>query len=366
MKMLWRAIFIYSIIFNYCYANEVFLPKTTGLYSVGTKTIELVDNSRTMLRDNSSRKLIGQIFYPSTQHKGKYYYMPETIKDGMIQDTKVFSYAKPNVNILESHKYPLIIFIPGLGAIRQKYTILCEELASHGYIILSLDQPYVGSFVKFTNGEIIVPTLKDIWKVRKDREYRYQYYDEAMSEAIKDVKYILNNIKKINDNDFNGVCDIENIILMGHSFGGNVAHTLGFKDQRIKAIVDIDSKITERKVFGRIGVPPNKHGKPALFIRGAMQYQEDVGNQLTEIKNSTVWDPMVEHSAFSDKAYFAANIPDFGNKGIIRQFFNWLFKIEPYWDKVDTNIGDINIDNWYMQYRQYILLWLNDMNHMHK
>ena len=177
MKMVYRIILLNNIIFNHCYANEVYLPKITGLYSVGTKTIELIDGSRKMPRDPNCRKLVGQIFYPSVQHKGKYYYMPGTIRDGVIQDTKVFSNAKPNANILTLNKYPLIIFIPGLGEIRQKYTILCEELASHGYMILSLDQPYVGNFVKFTDGKVVVPTLKDVWKVRRDREYRYQYYD---------------------------------------------------------------------------------------------------------------------------------------------------------------------------------------------
>ena len=113
---------------------------------------------------------------------------------------------------------------------------------------------------------------------------------------------------------------------MGHSLGANVAHIMGFKDSRISAIVDIDSKITERKVFDKVGVPQNTQAKPVLFIRGIMQYQEDVGDQLTKIKNATIWKPNVQHSSFSDNAYFTANIPNFGNTGFFSSFFNWFFK----------------------------------------
>ena len=80
---------------------------------------------------------------------------------------------------------------------------------------------------------------------------------------------------------------------MGHSIGANIAQIKGFTDKRIKAIVDIDSKITERAVFRRIGVHPHPDAKPVLFIRGMLQYQEDVGDQLTKISSGTIWAPKV-------------------------------------------------------------------------
>ena len=60
------------------------------------------------------------------------------------------------------------------------------------------------------------------------------------------------------------------------------------------AVVDIDSKIMERPVYGKIGVPDNQTGVPVLFIRGMMKYQEDVGDRLHKIKNATIWQPMVQ------------------------------------------------------------------------
>jgi pimeloyl-ACP methyl ester carboxylesterase len=299
-----------------------------------------------------------QAFCPTEKHNGVYSYRPGTLQDGVVSGAKVLSHAKPYSTIMNAKIFPLIIFIPGLGGERQKYTILCEELASYGYIVISLDQPYVSNYVQFTDGTKVVLAFKDAWKVPKDRDYRYKYYNEAMAAAIKDIEYMLSSIDNISSKELNGVIDKENIILMGHSFGGNIAHTLGFQDERVKAVIDIDSKITERQIYGRIGIPPNPLGKPVLFIRGMMQYQEEVGDQLSKITNSTIWEPNVEHSAFSDNAYFAAKIPNFGKLSFISDFSNWFFKKGPHFSNIDTNIGGKDIDDWYSEYCSTIVKWL--------
>ncbi len=338
--------------------KELKLPQPTGVYSVGTKAIEVLDPARTMLRGNNSRRFMIQAFYPSKEHKGVYPYMPETIDDGLVQGTKVLTWSKPNAEFLRTQKFPVIIFVPGRGGMRQQYTILCEELASQGYVVLSIDIPYAASFVKFPDGTKIVLTLKDAWRVPRDRDYRYQYDDEIIESALKDIEVLLKDFNDLNVKELGMLCDPEHIILIGHSLGGNISHILGFKEARIKAVVDIDSKITERKIFGRIGVSPNSTGKPVLFIRGMMQYQEDVGDQLQKIKNATIWSPLVEHSAFSDNAYFAAHIRGFGRQGFFSDFINWLFKRDPHWDSVGTNLGGKSTEQWFSEYRTYVVGWL--------
>lgn len=82
--------------------------------------------------------------------------MPGTLQDGIVQGTKVLAYAKPNADPVSSKTFPMVIFIPGRGEERQKYTILCEELASQGYVVLAIDQPYVANFVQFPDGTKIV------------------------------------------------------------------------------------------------------------------------------------------------------------------------------------------------------------------
>jgi len=341
-------------------ATELILPKPTGPYSVGTQAIEIKDPSRTNLRDKNPRRWMIQAFYPTEAHKQTYPYMPSTLDDGSVENTKILAHGKPNSPILKGHKFPVIFYKPGLGGERQKSTILLEELASHGYLVLSFDQPYQSNFVRFPDDEKIVLTLKDAWNIPRDREYRYAYYDLTMGEAIDDIKYVIDHLEGLNAQYFGHTMDKDFLILMGHSFGGNVAHTLGFQDGRINAIIDIDSKITERAIYGHVGVPQNPQAKPVLFIRGMMQYQDDVGEQLNQITNATIWQPNVEHSAFSDKAFFVHKIPNFGQQGFFSDLMTWFFKRGPHWSAVDTNLGAYDVEEWFKEYRQYMIEWLRD------
>jgi pimeloyl-ACP methyl ester carboxylesterase len=182
---------------------------------------------------------------------------------------------------------------------------------------------------------------------------------------MEDIKYMIDHLEDLNA-DLRGALNKNCLILMGHSFGGNVANTLGFEDSRIKAVVDIDSKITERPVFGRIGPPSNPQGKPVLFIRGMRQYQPDnIEAQLNKITNATIWLPRVQHSAFSDQAYLAARIPGFGDHGFAYRLFYWFFKRGPHFDNVDTNLGGKDVEAWFAEYRRYVVEWLGNNIQFH-
>lgn len=341
---------------NLSLADTLTLPKPKGTYGVGTVNIELSDPSRTQLRSSEKRRFMATVFYPTDKNQNTHPYMPGTIEDGIVRGQQVLGHAIPSAQAISTKKFPVIISFPGRGGERQKESILYESLASHGYIVITMDQPYVANFVKFPDGTKMALTFKDVWNLPRDRDYRYQYDDEAIGSAIKDIDFVLQNFGLFGD--LSNIFDTSKIILMGHSIGGNIAQIKGFADKRIKAVVDIDSKITEREVFGRVGAFPNPGAKPVLFIRGMMQYQEDVGDQLTKIANSTIWSPYVQHSAFSDDAYFAAKIPNY-NMSFWHALYNWFFKKGPYFSSIDTNLGNYTVDEWFVEYPEYIVKWLD-------
>jgi hypothetical protein len=57
---------------------------------------------------------------------------------------------------------------------KTKETILYEALASRGYVVITMDQPYVANFAKFP-GEAKVLTFRDVWKFPRNRDYHYRY-----------------------------------------------------------------------------------------------------------------------------------------------------------------------------------------------
>lgn len=331
------------------------LPSPPGPYSLGVKCIEFQDTSRTMLRDSTPKRWMGSLFYPSKPHHGLYPYQPFTLQNGEIQGRRILAHAKPN-GIPFGGTYPLILFIPGRGADRDRYTIFAEALASSGAIVLMLDQPYVAGLVRFGSGEIIRPTLKDLWMIPRNRDFRYAYDDAVIKDTLYDLSYVVNHVRDI----LKALpeMDVSKIILAGHSIGANSAHIFGFRDPRVHAVIDLDSKITDRAVFGRLGVPPNPRGIPVLFIRGMMQYQDDVGDQLEHIKNATLWKPYVEHDAFSDNVFLAHHMPHFGKQSLWENVWTLFFTEQPFFIRKDTSTGLYECNEWIHLYRRTILTWL--------
>ena len=235
---------------------------------------------------------------------------------------------------------------------------------------MSFDTPYISRFVQFFDRSSRVPTLKDTWKISRDRDYRYKVFDEALSLVIDNLKTVIEHLDEIgaycfynyeDEHVFASPLDKNKIIIMGHSFGGNVAHSLGFTDKRISAVVDIDSKIAERPINGYVGVPPNRRPIPVLFIRGMLQYQEsNIVQKLSNYDAATVWAPEVEHSAFSDQAYLTKAIPDCGQHGTLYKFLHWFFKQGPHFNVLDTSTGKFSVNDCYDEYRACVIGWLKN------
>lgn len=338
------------------FADVVELPTPSGPFGVGVTSIDIKDTSRVGLRDREDRRWVVHLFYPTERHHLMTSYMPGTLKEGAIDGTHILTHAALAADPLVHKAFPTLFFIPGRGNGSQYYTILLENLASHGYVVIGFDQPYVSNYVSFANDSSIVLSLKDVWKVPRDRDYRYRYDDEVIKGYIGDVDFLLAHLSLLGK--FSHLIDTSNLFLVGHSLGGNVAHIKGFEDDRFKGVIDIDSKITDREVYGRVGVPSNKMEKSVLFIRGMLQYQEAVGSQLHQVPKATVWEPKVEHSAFADKSFLMEHIKGFGQHGFVYRFYNWLFHRGPHWDSLDSNTGDYTTEEWYKTYCQHVVDWL--------
>ena len=343
--------------FSHTPSIVVRLPKPTGNYGVGTKAIEVIDKSRIQPYGSIPRRFMVQAFYPTDNvlHKTAPY-MPGTLLKGEIGGVEVQAHAEVNGLVSKKGPFPVIFFQHGLGGMRQDCTILCEDLASHGYIVLSLDQPYNSSFVRFLDGTTIVMKLYDIYKVAYDRDYRYAFYDKMMKIAMKDIQFLLNELASFVPAEFFLQCNMDTIGIMGHSFGGNVAHTLGFQDPKIRAIVDLDSKITERKILGSVGPPSNPNNLPVLFIR-SNQYQEDVGTLLKTIKGAETISFDVQHSAFKDIAYLA---PHISSQSLLQKVWLWVRGRGPFFDKsIDTDLAGFTPDVWFELIRNTIVTYFD-------
>ena len=160
------------------------LQKPSGNYPIGFQHTSLVDNSRTIELPrigNVPRELPLMIWYPAATVEGcePKHYQPEKafqlnydLNDGMIGSlpwplswffqrifrkihyADILTNAYLNAPLIQTpEKLPVLIFFEGYTSFMTQNTILLEELASHGYVVISVGVPQE-SVTEYPDGRI--------------------------------------------------------------------------------------------------------------------------------------------------------------------------------------------------------------------
>ncbi len=230
-------------------------PKLTGEYAVGMTTRHIIDQSRKEPQNlTSQRELMIHIWYPSSESNkdNRVLYRADEIEDAktglnklgypekdLKQLDEVFSHAKPNAEFLQKeYPYPVILFSHGyLGCMPVDYTSFCEELASHGYIVISIAHTYYAQEVTFTDGRKIKPSTETLAQQSAPNE-------EVQNLWAKDVQAVLDYLTNVNKDvkdQFHNAFDLNRVGMVGHSMGGATAFRLCLNDDRFKAGVSFDA-----------------------------------------------------------------------------------------------------------------------------
>ena len=153
---------------------------TRGSYSVGVKTLQLTDASR-------SRSFTVELWYPSLESDEAIVY------DTVIGETpvKISGRAKRDSESLDE-KFPLIIASHGQPGMRFQVAYLNEHLASRGFVVASIE--HTGS------------TYQDLTQ---------QDFISSIVYRPQDILFALGEIPKLLPS-----ADGENVGLMGYSYGG--------------------------------------------------------------------------------------------------------------------------------------------------
>jgi predicted dienelactone hydrolase len=111
----------------------------------------------------------------------------------------------------ENAANPVIIMSNGLGAERDRFDQIAPHLASHGFIIVTLDHP--GSDRK---------RLREFYAGLHHENFdATEYFDRP-----KDITFLLNQLEQLNQTQFNQQLDFNHIGIFGYSFGGSTALAL--------------------------------------------------------------------------------------------------------------------------------------------
>ncbi|MFJ7730333.1 alpha/beta hydrolase family protein [Lysinibacillus sp. NPDC097231] len=235
------------------------LPKPTGPFEVGMNSRYLIDESRHDL-EQKDRELMIQIWYPAEVkddtkdiHYESFPYeewsgtmefifsVPrsvfEYLKYGQTNSIKDIAVSKQEVN------FPVLLFSHGFGSTRLQNFSQMEELASYGYVVVSVDHTNDAAYTKFPDG-------REIMNQTDAYSYSFNIEDEKdVKMRSKDMSYVLDHLTTINDQDphglFTGKMDMGRIGIFGHSYGGSTAAQALLDDSRISAGINIDGPLHE-------------------------------------------------------------------------------------------------------------------------
>jgi predicted dienelactone hydrolase len=251
--------------------TELILPAPTGHFKVARTANTWVNEAKTdelAPSPGTKRQLLVWIWYPSagSQAEEPAEYMPVHWRQALAQSsgprslpavlmsnflTRDYALVRTNSSLdspisSEQPTYPIVIMRPGGGALTTEYTVLAEDLASHGYVVVGFDAPYRTGAVVFPDGRVL----------RRPPQYNFETFNEQdaarLAERLiviwsEDTSFVIDQLGRLNSEDPAGRCtghlDLNRVGMFGHSFGGATALQFCHDDSRCKAGIDIDGQL---------------------------------------------------------------------------------------------------------------------------
>ena len=367
-------------------------PEPTGQYSVGTKYLLFEDVEReSVFTDHASGnyRIMVQIWFPAKDESGirSYYQTTESSKaiasvfnmPGFFLNylsgikTNSFYNAKP---YKEDTPYPVIFYSPGgCGWINQSGSIN-EELASYGFVVISVGHEATEPFLRTESGDVIILDMdNDYARAINDELYsneveaikgriinckepdaKYELHQELNKSQplnVNDVKiraqniyFLMEKLHEINE-DLCGIIDTSSIGIFGFSKGGAVAGEICVNENRVKAGINLDGfmygDIVDRPVNRPFMFIHSVSTDPEAYINDYFFYKSADEAYMLKISGAT-------HANFGDLSLFGGIFKSRGvigsidgKKAVCIQRDYILAFFNKYLKNIDNDLLDNNI-----------------------
>ncbi len=167
--------------------------------------------------------------------------------------------------------YPVVLYSPGGEADGSFDTGLVEDLASHGYVVVTMDDTNESPEVQFPGGRVVTGTFVPVTPAQSL---------EAQQLRAGDASFVLNELTVLNDGGnptadharlpagLAGSLDLSRVGMFGWSLGGAASAQTMHDDPRIKAAINLD---------GRFWGPLAQEGvnRPFLLFTGSYHTEQN-------------------------------------------------------------------------------------------
>lgn len=269
------------------------IPSPSGPFGIGRMGFDWTDTSRSDDFDsNRHRELMVYVWYPtakSPEAMGRYLpgaarmdakpeiqkLMSDEFGDAWtaIVSGEISSHAIDRAPIADSHRpFPVVIFSHGIGGTGFEYTMLLEDLVSHGYVVASIEHTYTAGAVWFPDGRIVAQhnNSPPAGLSQPERmQWTMKRVSKGINEGAADVRFVFDHLLQINHDKqqfgFAGAIDLTRVAAMGHSGGAEFAARACQQDSRIKACVDLDGAMVPVAALPHYDDDPTMR-QPLLFL----------------------------------------------------------------------------------------------------
>lgn len=284
------------------------LPAPSGPHPVGVTELHLVDKNRSdpWVKDQA-RELMISIWYPASQESKQEapYLLPSVaeyydrhviptigLETGRVDLAGIRTHAWLDAPVADSEDgWPVILYSPGGSVPRSFGTIHAMELASQGYIVVTMDHTYETAAVEFPDGRIATEMLP---------EYDTETVLKMLEVRVDDVLFVLDQLaelKKGQNPDVNRkvlpegwaeMLNLERVGMFGHSAGGATTAQAMYEDLRIDAGIIMDATL------GRLPdhlLPVAVHGleRPFMLMHAGYNDEGEVDSHLTAVDKRSFW-----------------------------------------------------------------------------
>src|SRR5215211_3045072 len=256
-------------------------PHPSGPYEIGMLTYHWVDADRPEVFTADSddrRELMVQVWYPAEEDpsspRAPYIQDADAVTSAFARLFDVPEFLLGNLKHVTTNAipsapvaapmaddepgYPVLISLEGLGAFRQMNTFQVEELVSHGYVVVAIDQPYTATDVVFPDGRqaegLPIKRTKSLARqsflpAERAPTLNGRTFQEGIVPYLtQDVGFALDRLAVLNQADPNGILtgrlDLQRGGTFGPSGGGLVVGEACRLETRLRACLFLDAPMS--------------------------------------------------------------------------------------------------------------------------
>ncbi len=263
-------------------------PALTGHYETGTTDLHLVDRSRPdPWKPDRRRELMVTITYPADRFAdGPRSPWLSTAMSQVIDEAMAgpdyLGIPRGSVDWASARRRaetgvpadqwggarPVVLFSPGYGGPREFYSVLTDDLASRGYVVVSLSHTYESAAVEFPGGRL---------EIAPEPIFDPESMKKALDARVADSRYVLDQLKRLSRGDnpdaeqrrlprgLGNALDLSRVGMFGHSYGGFTSGETMYHDHRVDAGINLDGAMASA-----FGSPPGTPYVPGEVTKNGL------------------------------------------------------------------------------------------------